>query len=89
MQAIGWKRRSCHSERSEESPQWSLFVSTAGTIRFAQNDTRILVPREATQAAVVYSVGGFGTGGGRAWAFTSDWNTICLWVPSQKGLFPD
>ena len=89
MQAIGWKRRSCHSERSEESPQWPSYVSTAEILRFAQNDTTLLVSQEATQSAIAYAVGGFGTGGGRAWAFTSDWKTTCLWVPSQKGLFAD
>jgi hypothetical protein len=78
MLAVDCQRRSCHSEQGEESPQWSVSVLTAEILRFAQNDTPILVPQEATQSAVVYSVGGFGTGGGRAWAFTSDWNGSCL-----------
>jgi hypothetical protein len=89
MLPIGWNRRSCHSERSEESPQWSFFVSTAEILRSAQNDKPLLVSQEASQSAIAYPVGGFGTGGGRAWAFTSDWNGICLWVPSQKGLVAD
>lgn len=89
MLAIAWNRRSCHSEQSEESPQWSFFVSTAGILRFAQVDVPLLESHEASQSAIAYTVGGFGTGGGRGWAFTSDWNTICLWVPSQKGLFAD
>jgi hypothetical protein len=89
MLAIDWKRQSCHSERSEESPQWSSSVLTAEILRFAQNDTRILVPQEATLSAAAYIGGGFGTGGGSAWAFTSDWKPFCLCVPSQNGLFPD
>ena len=52
-------------------------------------DCRFRRSQKAGHSAVAYTAGGFGTGGGRAWAFTSDWNTICLWVPSQKGLFAD
>jgi len=80
-------RQPCHSERSEESRSALSSFELLGF--FAQNDMRLFVAQEAAQLPIAYSVGGFGTGGGRAWAFTSDSNPLCLWVPSQNGLFPD
>jgi hypothetical protein len=41
------------------------------------------------QSTIAQAAGGFVVGAGSAWAFTSDWKSTFLCVPSQKGLFAE